>query len=73
MCVDFVLVICAIQEFSGLVPPFDALRVPALRVYVDIANSCSLATPVTVTLIRREGVIADVLRETVPKLRERAR
>jgi hypothetical protein len=32
MGVDFVVEIGGIKQFSGLVPPFDALRVPALRV-----------------------------------------
>src|SRR2546429_6676853 len=72
MRVDFVLVICAVKEFSGLVPPFNALRVPALSVQINVANACLLATPVTVALICRVRVIADVFRETIAKLRGRS-
>src|SRR5205823_14197886 len=42
-----------------------ALRVPALRVQINVANACLLATPVTVALICRVRVIADVFRETI--------
>lgn len=70
--VYFVLVICGIKEFPRLVPPFDALWVPALRIQVDVADTRFLATPVAVALVCRERIVADVLRETVSVLRWRA-
>jgi hypothetical protein len=65
MAVDFVVVVCRIEKVPRPVSPFDALRVPALRVQIDIMDSCSLAIPITVALIRFGNVVPDVLGETV--------